>query len=258
MNQKLVFLDLDGTIIDHNNHTIPESTLVALNEAKRNGHIIIIATGRSPSLLAGIEDILGIKTYIAANGRYVKHENQLIYSDNINPNIVKSLIKDAEALGLDLGIITSTEYLVVNRKTDLPKQFSEHFNLETPKSIDLFKDLDDVLQMVLYDQSNSWKRLERQYKSLAFHRSCEFGVDINGSDGMKDIGVKILCEYFRSTYDDVIAIGDGYNDISMIKLAGIGVAMGNGCQPLKEAADIITKSVDQDGIYAVFKRLDLI
>ena len=86
----------------------------------------------------------------------------------------------------------------------------------------------------------------------------EYGIDINEKGGMKEIGIKILQKKFNYNIEDVIAVGDGDNDISMIEHAHLGVAMGNGAESLKKAADLVTDSVNNDGIYKLFKRLNMI
>lgn len=258
MKHKIVFLDLDGTIIDHQNHSIPKSTQKAIKTAQDKGHLIVIATGRSPSLFDGIEEILNISTYIAANGRYVKHNNDVLYQNSIDRKTVTNLQHDANKMGIDLSYITSDEYFIIDQKTPLPNFFSEYFNIHPPKQVKERQLKDDVLQMVLFDPSDCWKKLQKNYDNLIFNPSCIYGIDINAQGGMKDIGVKVICEYFNIKPKDVIAIGDGYNDITMIKLAGVGVAMGNACEPLKKAADMVTESVGEDGIYTAFKRLDII
>lgn len=258
MTHKIIFLDLDGTIINHQDHTIPKSTLEAIKKAQSKGHMIVIATGRSPSLFDGVEKTLGIFTYIAANGRYVKHNENVLYQNSIDKKTVKNLRCDAKKMGIDLAYITSDEYFIIEQKTKLPNYFSEYFDLNTPTQVSDIHLEKDVLQMVLFDPSDYWKKLQKRYDTLEFNPSCIYGVDINAQGGMKDIGVKVICDYFKVSPAEVIAIGDGYNDISMINLAGVGVAMGNACEPLKAVADMVTRSVDDDGIYTAFKRLNII
>ena len=75
---------------------------------------------------------------------------------------------------------------------------------------------------------------------------------------MKEVGVQKVLDHLGFNRIDSIAVGDGYNDVSMIQLAGLGIAMGNACEPLKKAADIITDSCSDDGIYNVFRKLKMI
>ena len=73
MRKKYIFVDFDGTIMDHGTNSIPDSTKLAIELLQQNGHEIILSTGRGPSLLDGVDKILNIDSYIASNGRYVVH-----------------------------------------------------------------------------------------------------------------------------------------------------------------------------------------
>ncbi len=67
-----------------------------------------------------------------------------------------------------------------------------------------------------------------------------------------------VCEYYGADLEDTVAFGDSMNDQQMLEYAGTSVAMGNSCQELKDLADIVCESVDEDGVYFEFKRMNLI
>ena len=88
--------------------------------------------------------------------------------------------------------------------------------------------------------------------------SCEAGVDIISKSVSKQTGVKILLENLGIDFSEVVSIGDGDNDIELLKASKIGIAMGNGSDNLKECADMVTDSIDDDGVYKAMVKLGLI
>ncbi len=258
MNKKLICMDLDGTVIDHTQNIIPSSTKRAIKKLKDSGHIVAIATGRPPSLFYGIEKTLDIDTYIASNGRYVVSKDQELLHDFIDKDVVERFINDMEKRGLDVGFETRSDYVVHSKNTTLVDEFSNHFHLHSPAIEENFHKNNDVLQMILFTEDHNIKEIEEAYPELDFNISCRYGIDINAQGGMKEIGIDVLQEHFDIPDVDIIAIGDGYNDIGMIKRAHIGIAMGDACQPLKDAADYITDSAHEDGIEKILIKLKLL
>lgn len=258
MAKKLICMDLDGTIIDHTQNIIPPSTKSAIKKLQDNGHIVAIATGRPPSLFYGIEETLNIDTYIASNGRYVVSKGQELLHDYIDKDVVERFIIDMEQRGLDVGFETRHDYVVHSKNTALVDDFSNHFHLHSPEIIENYHKTNDVLQMILFTDNHNIQDIEAMYPELDFNISCRYGIDINAQGGMKEIGIDVLQKHFNIPNKDIIAIGDGYNDIGMIKRAHIGIAMGNACQPLKDAADYITEPAHENGIENILKKLNVI
>ena len=102
--------------------------------------------------------------------------------------------------------------------------------------------------------------IEQEFKApyqdvLSIYRSAPFFIEVMAQNIDKAASLEKLCEYLGMTSEDMIAFGDGFNDISMIKFAGLGVAMGNAQDVVKEAANEITLSNDEEGIYETLKRV---
>ncbi len=92
--KKLVFFDIDGTLVTRNNH-IPKSTIEAVEQLKVNGNIPVIATGRAPVLIREIAEELNINSYISMNGQYIVHEGEVIYSNPIDMELVDNVVEVA-------------------------------------------------------------------------------------------------------------------------------------------------------------------
>jgi len=258
MKKKLILMDLDGTIIDHSINDIRESTKKAVQLLKEAGHTVAIATGRPPCLFYGVDKTLDIDTYIAGNGRFVYHKGETLYADFIDRNVIESFLNDMESKKIDVAFESVDTYAMNEKNDDLVNKFSEYFHLEEPILIPDFHKNNDILQMVMFYEGKDLSELKERYPSLDFNTACPYGVDINAKGGMKEIGLKILAEKLGFELEDTVAIGDGYNDVSMIETAGLGIAMGNGCEPLKKAADLVTDRCENDGLYKAFETLKMI
>ena len=258
IHSKAIFLDLDGTIIDHENNHIPKSTKRTIKALQDAGHTVVIATGRPPVLFYDIDTTLNIDTFIASNGRYVEHKGTVLHHDFIEKDVVKRFVSRMEKANIAVGFESNKRYAVTDPDDEMVKKINAHFHLKRPEKDPTFHEREDVLQMVMFTDDHDTAELKKAFPALDFNVSCPYGVDINAQGGMKEIGMKVVCDYLNIACEDTIAVGDGYNDITMVKQAGIGIAMGNACDALKRVADIVTLPASKDGIEAVFKQLKLI
>lgn len=258
MHKKYVFVDLDGTVIDHSNETIPESTRLAIKTAKENGHEVFICTGRPPCLFYGIDKELDIDSYIAANGRVLVYKNELLYSDTLDVETMKRVASFAKEKQIDLAFQGFNDFKIQSTYNDNYIKFSKHYNIEVPElETDFYLD-NDVYQMTLYYYEKNFTNLQNLFPELSFAFSCEYGIDVNTKGGLKEKSIKEFIEMFNIDPTDVIAIGDGHNDISMLQYVHMGVAMGNADDEVKKHANFVTDHVSNDGVYKAFKTLKLI
>ena len=138
MDKKLIFLDLDGTIISHKTNSIPNSTVKAIKLLKKNGHTVIIATGRPPSLFYGIDKELEIDSYVAANGRIAVYEGKLVLDKPIDHEIVKSFEEYATLNNIDIAFEGINDYVLNSDNSGLSNQFSDVFHLHYPEIVKEF------------------------------------------------------------------------------------------------------------------------
>jgi len=258
MHKKYIFLDLDGTIIDHKSNSVPESTKQTIKTLQDNGHEIIISTGRPPSLFCSIDKELNIDSYIASNGRIVVYKGKTVLDQPIDKEIIKILVDVAIKDKIDLAFESNTDYVLNSHFTNLPEKFSDIFHIPYPKVHNNYHLTNNIYQMILFYTNSDFKKYEKMFPTLSFNYSNQYGLDINEIGGLKELGVKAIIEHLHINIEDTIAVGDGFNDISMIEYAHLGVAMGNANQELKNASDMITDSVDNDGINKLFKKLKMI
>jgi Cof subfamily protein (haloacid dehalogenase superfamily) len=252
-----IFLDLDGTIIDHDSNSIPESTYKAILMLKENGHQVYIATGRVPALFYGVEKELGIDSYIAGNGNVGVIDHKVVYVNAIPLETIKLFI-DTFSPKYDIGFEGSNEYVLFSDNHDVHKKFNDSWHIPHPKKDEHFHLNNPVIQLLLYTEEDSYKDYKHLFPELNFSYSNKYGLDINLVGGLKENGIKVFEKELGFSSQDVIAVGDGINDIGMIEYAGIGIAMGNAYEETKAAADMVTDTVQNDGLYKAFRKLKLI
>jgi Cof subfamily protein (haloacid dehalogenase superfamily) len=258
MPKKYIFVDFDGTIIDHGTNSIPESTKEAIKLLQQNGHEVVLTTGRCPGLFYGVDKQLNIDSYIASNGRYVVHKGEVLYNKFIDKKVLNELTELAYNNKIDIAFSSADEYVLNSKFTDMSDRFSDVFHLEYPLVKHNYHLDNEIHQINLFYNESDYKKFEELFPTLHFNFSNHYGLDVNEKGGLKEIGMKIFEEKLGIKNEDTIAIGDGNNDISMIEYAHIGISMGNGVKKLKNAADIITDDVDKNGFFNVFKKLKLI
>ena len=110
----------------------------------------------------------------------------------------------------------------------------------------------------LYGGKEVEKELAKKVPNCTFTRWSDFGVDIISKDGGKVIGIQKVLEHYGIKREELIAFGDGENDLDMIQFAGIGVAMGNAVAETKAVADYVTTAIDDNGIWNACKHFGLI
>lgn len=258
MEKKLILLDIDGTIVDNKNRIIPESTKIALKKLKENKHELVIATGRAYFMLYTIEEIKElIDHYILINGQHIISHGNTIYEDTVNMFDIERLIYSMKKRNIVYGFQSACSEAIseVNEKS---LEAFHDLNLNVPKeNKDYYKE-EKVHQMWCFCSEEEAMLLRNENPEFDFIKWTTVGYDIIKKGKSKGNAVDILVELLKHDIKNVIAIGDGDNDVEMIEKAGIGIAMGNATDKLKSVADVITDDIYSDGFYKAFHDLGLI
>lgn len=254
---KIVFFDIDGTLLDHDKN-LPSSTKEAISLLKENGIFVAIATGRAPFMFEGLRKELDIDSFVSFNGQYVVFENEPIYQNPLDSKKIEELYKKAH----------EKEHPVVfmNHMT-MKASVQHHDYIETslgtlkfahPDHDENFYNGRELYQSLLFCPEGEEGFYRENYPEFTFIRWHPYSVDILPAGGSKAEGIKKMIERLGFKIEDAYAFGDGLNDFEMLKAVGTGVAMGNAVPELKEHANLVTKDVDDDGIWHGLKELKLI
>ncbi|XXM74470.1 Cof-type HAD-IIB family hydrolase [Lysinibacillus sphaericus] len=257
MTYKIVFLDVDGTITHHKDGTIPASTVEAVKELKSKGLKVVAATGRPLSMCSELEE-LGIDTFITANGGCSKHQHEVIHSVPMGKAVVKEVMEFAEME--KNGLSFYTEGFTMNGVTEkaISTALQETLSLNEYPDTNPAIHEEDVYLLCLFADDEMVEKYIKKFPHLTFRRWHPYVVNVLQEDVSKSRAILKVLEFFGFDQSEAIAFGDGENDIDMLELAGLGIAMGNGSDKLKEAADFVTKPSGEDGIEFALRKFGVI
>lgn len=256
-----MFFDIDGTLVSFKTHKIPASTIAALTEAKENGHKVFIATGRPPLIITNLGDIEHlIDGYITTNGALCYVGDEIVCCKSIPHESARVLVDDAIAKQYSLIVVGEKDVAVLDPDGEVDRIFRQEIAVD---NLDCEKPLEVVMQQRIMQLTPFFpESYEREM--MARIPECTSGrwhpafTDITAKGADKGAGIMALAAHLGFDPQYTIAFGDGGNDTSMIKAAGIGVAMGNALDSLKAEADYITTSVDEDGVMNALRHFGII
>lgn len=271
---KAVFFDIDGTLLDKHGKILP-STKKAIKEMKKKGIICGVATGRGPSDINKQIRNLGLDIFITYNGQFIyDNTGEVIFSGSFEVSLLHKIMFYVEQKNIPflLGINNRTEgsYLlkisgkkwVQYLEYVLPKYLSKKleaifkyfFRLSKKrKKNNEFNLNKSILQEAIYQCVALCDEQERRDFEIAlpectFTCSNEYTTDIIPKSGSKARGIEKVAQYYNIQVSEIMAFGDSCNDIAMLKLVGIGIAMGNALPEVQNVAIDKTNSNNQNGI----------
>ena len=267
-DKKVLVLDLDGTLTNSQKE-VTDKTLEAVIKMQQQGHKVVIATGRPTPGAVPIAKKLKLDQFggfIASfNGGQITDckTNEVIYQQTLPANIVPELFKLAEEINIGLisydkaGIIAADrpdKYIDLEARINhLPVSYKK--NIIEYIDFPLNKCLGTAEPEIAPEKEAAFKA--KFGDRINVSRSEPFFIEITPKGIDKAASLEHLCEIIGSSRENMIACGDGFNDISMIKYAGVGVAMSNAQEEVKAAADYITASNDDDGVAQVIYEMIL-
>ena len=256
---KAVFFDVDGTLLSHKSKCIPASARDALRRLRENGIKIIMATGRCANELEllPVNDI-AFDGYVIMNGQIcLDSSRQLIYSDPFPPEAAQALIRLFNTRAFPMTLIEAGR-IYINFVNDIALQTETE--ISTPVPPVGVPDGSPVFQSSIFVTQEQEAGLVLPYlpsccRLARWHRN---GTDVLSATGGKVKGIRYFQTALGLDTGEIMAFGDAENDAGMLEYAGTGVAMGNGDDIAKRAADYVTASVDDDGVLKALEHLGLI
>ncbi len=267
MSIKLVVSDIDGTLVNSEKELLPQ-TKNAIDRFIEKGGIFAIASGRPNK---GIEryinelDLCNRGGYIISyNGSRITDlsTGRVVYQKNIEVGQVKEIIDIADSLGVPLT--TYKDDIAVTQKAN-----DKYFELEVSINKLEVKRTDNLLEEIKYPVpkflitgepkalEKAEKEMSERLKDVTVFRSEPFFLEITPKNMDKGVALRELGKYLKLDKSEIMACGDGYNDVALVKSAGIGVAMKNAQRPVLETADYITDSNENDGVGKAIEKFAL-
>ena len=268
---RMIGLDMDGTLLTTEKE-LAEHTREVLREAIDRGVVVLPATGRP---LAGIpEEVLkfpGVRYAVASNGARIVDlkENRVIYEDLVPYETGRRVLEICSRYDSMLEIyydgvgyaeeeklkhldeyvprLPMARYIASSRRpvADV-RAMHEERKAPTDKVQALFRTTEEC--------KKAWKEVEKEIPDIEITGALSNNIEVNAKGVNKGRGLMILGELLGIHREEIMAVGDGSNDIAMLREAGLGVAMENATEAVKAAADVVTLSNDQEGAAAAIEK----
>ena len=277
---KIVFLDVDGTLIDYE-AKMPESAGKAVDLARANGHKVYICTGCSKAEIEQRE-LCNLDGMIGGNGAYVEDNGEVVMHQGLTRDEVKHIVDwcNERHLGfyleansgmycndymLEQGVETMIKYSQ-GKGADLSqaKESATSFvnSFIHVQGDDQYRDDVNKISFIL---SSYQDHLDSKVEFPTLEANTWGGKgelalfgDLGPTGITKKHAIEVLLDHLDAKQEDTISFGDAKIDLSMFELCAYNVAMGNGGPEIKAAADYVTTDVNDDGLYNAFKYLELI
>jgi hypothetical protein len=249
----MVVFDVDGTIFPIGKGRCSEETLKALRACKEAGIITSPCSGRSIFMFPQeVREAINTRYVIYCNGAYIADPvtGEIADSNMVDPEKVEHYFRMFNDETIYHKISTFTRFIDDNPDKTAPESIPTIF------VDDIYEALENLGEPLVkaeffFRKSLKWKPLIldvlNRDKDLAISCALPDNIEINNLKATKGQAVRKLAELYGLSLDEVMAVGDGDNDASMLEAAGWGVAMGNGTENLKQHANAVVGSVEEDG-----------
>jgi len=249
---RILFFDIDGTLIAEHQHIVPESAVEAIKEAQKKGHICVVNTGRSDALVKDwLQKQVPFDGYLLGCGTRITYKGEVLLQQTLTKDQARLVIDMLKKHHID-AILEGTENCYHGAVEEMShpqfQEYAKHFvgmgfgTLE--ESVGKFDKFycfageRSVIDAFLQDIGDIMWAIDR---GAGYYEVVPKGFS-------KASGMKFLADYLKMSMEQTVAIGDSNNDRAMMECAGFSIAMGNAVDAIKEMADFVTTDVKEDGI----------
>ena len=250
---KLVATDIDGTLVKWDT-SVSDGVKDCIKKLQENGVKVVLVTGRMHCATKHLRDELGLNSPVVSyQGGLIKDsDGKTLYQENLDSDYAKEIINWAHKNDVHLNLYIDDK-LYVEKDDDCVKRYTD--GKFVPYTVCPFESLkiENVNKILAIDYGNAervtgWiSELQAKFPELYIVKSTPFFCEIGSPMAKKSLGVEFLAKHWNLSQDEILTIGDQNNDIELLKAGGVKVAMGNATPELKECANYITDSVENDG-----------
>jgi Cof subfamily protein (haloacid dehalogenase superfamily) len=262
MSQKIIFFDIDGTILSHRTYLISKSTRAAIKQAKENGHLVFINTGRTYAELDEAILEVGFDGYVCGCGTYIRYHDDILFQTTIPQETCRMLIEDFHKFKIEailegasaIYYDSNTTYSKLIKLRDIQKN-GHHFNVLTWEEPD-----------ISYDKFCIWTSSKEACD--LFYEKYKERFDFIYRDGhlyeivpkgySKATGIEFLLTHLNIPLENAYALGDSANDLAMLNYVKHSIGMGNSEAVIKDTVAFLTKDVDDNGVAHALKHFNII
>lgn len=264
MAYELLVMDLDGTLTN-SEKKVTLRTKEAVMRIQKEGVHIALASGRPTPGVLPIAEELQLKEYggyiLSFNGANVMRMDteEVIYQDVIPKQYIRPLYEAAMEENVGMVSYSSKEIIAGTKRDEFMEKESKITHMPIREVPNFTEFLDFPVNKCLMTADGTYmeqveQRMKKRFEMLNIFRSEPYFLEIMPQNVDKAFSLSRLLQYMGLNRSQMICCGDGFNDLSMIRYAGLGVAMANAQEAVKKEADYITASNDQDGVALVIEK----
>ena len=249
MKYRIVFVDIDWTILDHDIHDFDYESINELKRIQKDGVLVYLCTARPYDSIVhtGLLKLMTPDGIICTNGGVSFVGDILLYSNIIPEEVVRNIEKVANKHHLVIELSKDKERYFSNKSNVYVKRYFSVFNEVIPEIRKY--DNKDVSAILLFAPEKYDEVLKRELpKEINFLRFDSCGVDLGYYKNTKGDGIKRVLKHLNIDKKYSIGVGDSVDDITMFKEVGLSIAMGNGMDEAKKEADIVCKPISEHGL----------
>jgi hydroxymethylpyrimidine pyrophosphatase-like HAD family hydrolase len=268
VRRRAIFLDVDGTIIDHSERLAP-SVIAAVRGARAQGHLVFLCTGRARAEISTRITDIGFDGAITAGGGYAEFRDQLIAEHAMPPELlsdavgffererIEYILQAFDAVYPSVGLTDRLRHLIGEELGD--------WGLTSSSVPPDLGSIPSIAKLTFFGEGPTTFARVRDALAPGLHVLTgtmpylgETGGEVSPPGMNKGVAIAEILAAVGLSPDDAVAIGDSANDIEMLTLVGLGIAMGNADGTVKAVADEVTTAVDDDGVWNAFVRHGLV
>lgn len=256
---KALFFDIDGTLVSFKTHRIPDSARKSIEMIRNKGIKVFIATGRHFSVINNLDD-MEFDGYITLNGCYcLEGKDNVIFKKSIDRSDINNFIDYLQQEREFPCLFVEEHRLSINYIDEEMKFLVQLLkqDMVPMRDLDYYRDK-ELFQLTAFFKESQEKEIMSRLPNCSSMRWYPTFADVIVKGVDKGVGIDQYCKYYGFSLEETMSFGDGGNDIEMLQHAGVGVAMGNANADVKQAADYVTDSVDNDGVFKALQHFGLI
>ena len=260
--RKLIFFDIDGTLISKGNQVLGESTKESLRKARENGHICIVNTGRTWRMVGDwLPQQAEFDGYLLGCGTMVRYRGEVLLHRTFSPADARRIMIALDECGIDALLEGADNNYAKDISKFQSESFRDHMRRRHPSDCLPWEEAAGNFDKFIVNQVDSQRMelFQQQFKEeLSFIDRDRGFWEIAPKGYSKGSAIAFLADRLQIPIADTVAVGDSNNDLEMFQCAGICIAMGNAADNIKDLADFITTDVMQDGIQNALRWLEVI
>lgn len=262
MNRKLIFFDIDGTIIGWDGY-IPASAVQAIHSARKAGNLCVINTGRPYSHIDPLVKAIGFDGFVCSCGQHLVLNEEVIFHTGFDSELGREIIATARRCRMDTVYEAEHGIWFDVIHEDEPEMISATWVQFEQRGFDVHQSVDipgfhfDKLCAFVREDSDTGQFLEfmEKHGSIIYREGGMLEITRRGYS--KESGLKQMIHRLGIRLEDCYAIGDSTNDLPMLRSVPHSIAMGNAPEEVKAAAEYVTASLHEDGIAAALAHFGL-